>query len=48
MVFDLGQNIVGWVRLKVEGEKGDRISLKFAEVLDKEGNYYKDNLRSAK
>lgn len=48
MVFDLGQNMVGWVRLKVEGEKGDRISLKFAEVLDKEGNFYTANLRSAK
>jgi alpha-L-rhamnosidase len=48
MVFDLGQNMVGWVRLKVEGEKGDRIVLKFAEVLDKEGNFYTANLRSAK
>jgi alpha-L-rhamnosidase len=48
MVFDFGQNMVGWVRLKVEGEKGDRIILKFAEVLDKEGNFYTANLRSAK
>jgi alpha-L-rhamnosidase len=48
MVFDLGQNIVGRVRLKVAGKKGDRIVLKFAEVLDKEGNFYTANLRSAK
>jgi len=47
-VFDMGQNMVGWVRLKIQGKKGDRVTLKFAEVLDKEGNFYTDNLRSAK
>ncbi len=41
-VFDMGQNMVGWVRLKVKGNKGDMITLKFAEVLDKEGNFYTD------
>ena len=44
----MGQNMVGWVRLKVQGKKGDKITLKFAEVLTKEGNFYTDNLRSAK
>ncbi len=48
MVFDLGQNMVGWVRLKVKGNKGDKVVLKFAEVLDKEGNFYTANLRAAK
>lgn len=47
-VIDLGQNMVGWARLKVKGKKGDRVSLTFAEVLDKEGNFYTDNLRAAK
>ena len=47
-VFDLGQNMVGWVRLKVAGKNGDQITLKFAEVLDKEGNFYTENLRGAK
>ena len=47
-VLDMGQNMVGWVRLKVQGKKGDKITLKFAEVLTKEGNFYTDNLRSAK
>jgi alpha-L-rhamnosidase len=47
-VFDMGQNMVGWVRLKVQGKKGDQVTLKFAEVLDKTGNFYTDNLRSAK
>lgn len=47
-VLDMGQNMVGWVRLKVNGKKGDVVTLQFAEVLDKEGNFYMDNLRSAK
>lgn len=47
-VFDMGQNMVGWVRLKVQGKKGDQVILKFAEVLDKAGNFYTDNLRAAK
>ncbi len=47
-VFDMGQNMVGWVKLKVNGKKGDQITLKFAEVLDKDGNFYTDNLRKAK
>lgn len=47
-VFDMGQNMVGWVRLKVKGKAGDQVTLKFAEVLDKEGNFYTANLRSAK
>jgi len=47
-VFDMGQNMVGWVKLRAQGKKGDQITLKFAEVLDKDGNFYTDNLRSAK
>ncbi|MDP4209566.1 MAG: family 78 glycoside hydrolase catalytic domain [Bacteroidota bacterium] len=47
-VYDMGQNMVGWVRLNVRGNKGDKVILKFAEVLDKQGNFYTDNLRSAK
>ena len=47
-VYDMGQNMVGWVRLKVQGKKGDQVTLTFAEVLDKTGNFYIDNLRAAK
>jgi alpha-L-rhamnosidase len=47
-VFDMGQNMVGWVKLQVTGKKGDQVTLKFAEVLDKAGNFYTDNLRAAK
>jgi len=46
-VFDLGQNMVGWVRLKVRGAPGTTVTLRHIEVLDKEGNVYTDNLRAA-
>jgi alpha-L-rhamnosidase len=48
LVFDLGQNIVGWVQFKLRGETGTIIKLRHAEVLDKEGNFYTDNLRAAR
>ena len=48
MVVDMGQNMVGRVRIKLKGKKGDKVVFKFAEVLDKNGNFYTDNLRSAK
>ncbi len=47
-VLNMGQNMVGWLRIKVKGQKGDIIKIQFAEVLDKEGNFYTENLRSAK
>ena len=47
-VYDMGQNMVGWVRLKVKGNRGEHVILKFAEVLDKGGNFYTENLRKAK
>jgi alpha-L-rhamnosidase len=46
-VVDMGQNMVGWVRLQVEGKAGTTVVLRHAEVLDKEGNFYTANLRSA-
>jgi alpha-L-rhamnosidase len=47
-VVDLGQNMVGWVRLKAQGPAGTTITLRHAEVLDKAGNFYTANLRAAK
>jgi alpha-L-rhamnosidase len=47
-VIDFGQNLVGWVQLKVKGNVGDTIIISHAEVLDKEGNFYTANLREAK
>ena len=47
-VIDMGQNMVGWVRLKCQGPSGTVVTLRHAEVLDKDGNFYTANLRGAK
>jgi alpha-L-rhamnosidase len=47
-VIDFGQNLVGWVIVKANGKAGDKITIRHAEVLDKNGNFYIDNLRAAK
>ncbi|HWH62816.1 MAG TPA: family 78 glycoside hydrolase catalytic domain, partial [Ginsengibacter sp.] len=47
-VIDFGQNLVGWVVMKVKGNAGDSVIVSHAEVLDKEGNFYTTNLREAK
>ena len=47
-VLDFGQNLVGWVVVKAKGNAGDKIVIKHAEVLDKAGNFYTENLRAAK
>lgn len=47
-VFDMGQNMVGWCRIKVNCPAGTTIKLRHAEVLDKNGNFYTENLRTAK
>jgi len=47
-VIDFGQNLVGWVDFSVKGQTGDSLLIAHAEVLDKAGNFYTENLRSAK
>ena len=48
LIVDMGQNMVGWLRLKVSGPKGSVVTLRHAEVLDKFGEFYTTNLRLAK
>jgi len=48
MVIDFGQNLTGFVEFIGCFEKGKEIVLQHAEVLDKNGNFYIENLRSAK
>ncbi len=47
-IFDLGQNMVGWCRLKVQGEAGTTVRLRHAETLKGDGTLYLDNIRGAK
>lgn len=46
-VFDMGQNFAGVARLKIKGEPGQKITLRFAERLKLDGSIYTLNLRSA-
>jgi alpha-L-rhamnosidase len=47
LVFDFGQNIVGWCRVNVQGQAGAPITLRHAEMLDDDGTVYTANLRGA-
>ncbi len=47
-VIDFGQNITGYVELKIKAPRGARILIHHAEVLDSNGNFYTENYRSAK
>ena len=59
LVYDLGQNMTGWVKFKVKGKSGTEVTVRFAEMLNDEGkksrgddgpggSLYRINLRSAK
>ena len=47
-VIDFGQEVTGYVEFHICGRKGDECCIKHAEVLDAAGNFYTENLRSAK
>ncbi len=46
-VFDLGQNMVGWTRLRVSGTAGQRLVVRHAEMRNPDGTLYTSNLRGA-
>ncbi len=47
-IFDLGQNMVGVVRLRVQGPAGTRVTIRHGEMLEADGTLHTANLRSAK
>jgi len=47
-IFDMGQNMVGWTRLRVSGPRGTRVTLRHAETLNPDGSLYTANLRTAR
>ena len=47
-LVDFGQNITGLAEIRIKGQKGQKIMVRHAEVLDKDGNFYPDTLRQAK
>lgn len=46
-VIDFGQNLTGYPQITVNAKAGERVSLSFGEILDKDGNFYNANYRSA-
>lgn len=46
-ILDMGQNMAGWIRMRVSGAPGDTIRLRFAELLQESGELYVRNLRDA-
>ena len=47
-IVDFGQNFAGIVRLKIRGNAGDTITLKYGEMLHPDGNLMVENLRKAR
>ena len=46
-ICDFGQNLVGFIRIKITAAPGTKITLRHAEVLDADGALYTRNLRGA-
>lgn len=47
-VVDFGQEVTGYVEFTVDADEGERIRILHGEMLDAEGNFYRENYRSAK
>ncbi len=47
-ILDFGQNFAGWVKMRMSGAKGTKVSLRFAESLQENGDIFTTNLRDAK
>lgn len=46
-ILDMGQNMAGWIKMQVQGKRGDSVKLRFAESLQSNGELYVANLRDA-
>lgn len=46
-ILDMGQNMVGWLAIRLNGKKDKPIVMRFAENLQPDGNLYMDNIRGA-
>lgn len=46
-LVDFGQNLTGLVEIRIQGKKGQKITVRHAETLDHDGVFYPDTLRTA-
>ena len=47
-IVDAGRNLAGWMRIRVKGKEGQKITMSYAETLHEDGSINQDNLRNAK
>ena len=47
-ILDMGQNFAGWLQIKVQGQRGQKVQLRFAESLKADGELFTANLRDAR
>ncbi len=47
-VIDFGQNLTGYMAFELDAHAGEKLCISTAEVLDREGNFYNANYRSAR
>ena len=43
-VFDIGQNMAGWVRLQVSGKAGTKVQIRYAERINEDGTINVDSI----
>ncbi|WP_166219581.1 alpha-L-rhamnosidase [Microbulbifer sp. SH-1] len=48
LIFDIGQNIAGWIHINLPGKSGQQIQIRMAEMLEKDGTLYRDSYRTAR
>ena len=48
VIVDVGQNIAGWLKVRMRGQKGDTIRIVYAEKLNEDGTLYRENFRNAR
>ena len=48
IILDGGQNLAGFIRLRMRGDRGDQVTVRHAEVLELDGELHTRALRSAK
>lgn len=47
-IMDMGQNMAGWIKMRVKGNKGRYVTLRFGETLQANGEIATANFRDAK
>jgi alpha-L-rhamnosidase len=47
-IVDFGQNLTGWLRIRIDAPAGTQVRVRHGEMLDSDGSLYTANLRAAR